>query len=70
MTNSIKLNGSIKVIITIGTLIALIAAGGIAWGSLSSRVDATEKSVTEMKEDFREMRKDIKELLKRVPAKE
>ena len=70
MTNSIKLNGSIKVILTVATLIAIIAAGGIAWGSLSSRVDATEDDVTEMKDDLREIRSDIKELLKRVPEKE
>lgn len=70
MANSIKLNGSLKAIITIGTLIALIAAGGIAWGSLSGRVDTNKENIGEMKDDLRVIREDIKELLERVPAKE
>lgn len=70
MANSIKLNGSIKVIITIGTLIALIAAGGIAWGSLSSRVNTNTENIDDMKDDIGVIREDIKELLKRVPEKE
>lgn len=64
------MNGNYKFILTIVTLLTIIVAGGIAWGSLGSRVDATEEDLTDIKADLRVIREDIKKLLTRIPAKE
>lgn len=68
------MNGNYKFILTIVTLVSIIVAGGIAWGSLRSRVDATERDLTDIKADIkadlRVIREDIKKLLTRIPAKE
>ncbi|GAH00315.1 unnamed protein product [marine sediment metagenome] len=77
--DKIKLNGTIRTLGFILTVVVLIAGGGIAYGQLKTKVDSTEariekveekkaskEDMQEMKEDMKEIRRDIKKILEKL----